>query len=71
MALFLSALGISQWDSMFLDASFLFAAGWAGSVLSIGHQVSVQAGSPDEMRGRMNSFYILALVRRFPLSEGA
>ncbi len=103
----LSVLGISQWDSMLLDASFLFTAGWAGSVLSIGHQVSVQAHSPDEMRGRMNSFYILtlqgsvaigsllwgvvaqfvgvssailllglfamaslALVRRFPLSDG-
>ena len=57
----LSVLGISQWDSMLLDASFLFTAGWAGSVLSIGHQVSVQAHSPDELRGRMNSFYILTL----------
>jgi MFS family permease len=57
----LSVLGISQWDSMALDASFLFTAGWAGSVLSIGHQVSVQAHSPDELRGRMNSFYILTL----------
>ena len=40
----LAVFGISRWDSMLLDASFLLLFGFCWSVLS-GHQFAVQAHS--------------------------
>lgn len=57
----LAVLGISQWDSMLLDAIFLLFAGLAWGVLSVSHQVSVQTCSPDNMRGLTTSFYALTV----------
>lgn len=57
----LSTLGISQWDSMLLDAAFLFCFGFSWSVLSVNHQFAVQVSAPAEMRGLMTSFYALVL----------
>jgi predicted MFS family arabinose efflux permease len=57
----LSTLGISQWDSMLLDAAFLFFFGFAWSVLSVSHQFAVQVSAPNEMRGLMTSLYALVL----------
>ena len=57
----LAVLGISQWDSMLLDALFLLVAGLTWSILSISHQVSVQTSSPDGVLGLMTSFYALTL----------
>ena len=57
----LSVLGISRWDSMFLDGGFLVFFGFAWSVLSISHQYAVQAAAPKEMRGLMTSLYMLVL----------
>lgn len=56
-----SVLGVSQWDSMLLDASFLLAGGFSWSILTVSHQVSVQLSSPDMLRGRLTSFYLLTL----------
>lgn len=53
----LAMLGISRWDSMFLDAFFLLVLGFAWSLVSISHQVSVQTVSPDAMRGLMTAFH--------------
>ena len=57
----LCTLGVSQWDSMLLDATFLFFFGFAWSVLSVSHQFAVQVSAPDEMRGLMTSLYALVL----------
>jgi len=57
----LCTLGVSQWDSMLLDALFLFFFGFAWSVLSVSHQFAVQVAAPDEMRGLMTSLYALVL----------
>lgn len=57
----LSVLGISRWDSMFLDGGFLVFFGFAWGVLSISHQYAVQAAAPKEMRGLMTSLYMLVL----------
>lgn len=58
LALFsVALLGVSRWDSMFLDAFFLLVLGFAWSLVSISHQVSVQTASPDSMRGLMSAFY--------------
>lgn len=57
----LCTLGISQWDSMLLDALFLFFFGFTWSVLSVSHQFAVQVSAPDEMRGLMTSLYALVL----------
>ena len=46
---------------MLLDDGFLIVAGVAWSVMSVCHQVSVQFCSPDWIRGRTSSFYILTL----------
>jgi predicted MFS family arabinose efflux permease len=54
-------LGVSQWDSMLLDAIFLFLGGFSWSILTVSHQVSVQISSPDNLRGRLTSFYMLTL----------
>lgn len=57
----LCVLGVSQWDSMLLDAIFLFLGGFSWSILTVSHQVSVQISSPDKLRGRLTSFYMLTL----------
>lgn len=57
----LSVLGISRWDSMFLDGAFLLFLGFCWSVLSISHQYAVQVAAPKDMRGLMTSLYSLVL----------
>jgi len=57
----LAVLGISRWDSMLLDATFLLFFGFAWSILSVSHQFAVQVCSPEHMRGLMTSFYALVL----------
>lgn len=57
----LSVLGISRWDSMFLDGGFLLFFGFAWSVLSISHQYAVQVAAPKAQRGLMTSLYSLVL----------
>jgi MFS family permease len=56
-----TVLGISRWDSMLLDASFLLFFGLSWSVLSVSHQFSVQTSAPEGMRGLMTSFYNMTL----------
>lgn len=53
----LALLGISRWDSMFLDAFFLLLLGFAWSIVSVSHQVAVQTASPDALRGLMTAFH--------------
>lgn len=65
----LALLGISQWDSMLLDALFLLFAGFTWSILSVSCQVSVQTSSPDRMRGLMTSFY--GLTQQGSLAGGS
>lgn len=57
----LSVLGISRWDSMLLDGTFLVFFGFAWSVLSISHQFAVQVAAPKDMRGLMTSLYMLVV----------
>lgn len=57
----LSVLGISRWDSMLLDGTFLLFFGFCWSVLSISHQYAVQVAAPADMRGLMTSLYSLVL----------
>ncbi len=57
----LAVIGISQWDSMALDAFFLLFYGCAWSVVSITHLSSVQMSSPETMRGLMTAVYMLAV----------
>ena len=57
----LSVLGVSQWNSMLLDDVFLIVGGVAWSVMNVTHQVAVQFCSPDWVRGRTTSFYMLTL----------
>ncbi len=57
----LSVLGISRWDSMFLDGGFLLFFGFSWSVLSISHQYAVQVAAPPDKRGLMTSLYSLVL----------
>lgn len=57
----LAVVGISQWDSMLLDAIFLLVYGCAWSVVSITHLSSVQMASPENMRGLMTAIYVLAV----------
>lgn len=57
----LAVIGISQWDSMTLDAFFLLVYGCAWSVISITHLSSVQIASPENMRGLMTAIYVLAV----------
>ena len=57
----LCTLGVSQWDSMLLDDLFLIVGGVAWSVMTVTHQVAVQFCSPDWVRGRTTSFYMLTL----------
>jgi len=57
----LAVVGISRWDSMLLDATFLVFFGFAWSVLSVSHQYAVQIHSPGHMRGLIMSIYALVL----------
>lgn len=57
----LCTLGVSQWNSMLLDDLFLIVGGVAWSVMTVTHQVAVQFCSPDWVRGRTTSFYMLTL----------
>ena len=54
-------IGISQWDSMVLDATFLLFYGCAWSIVSITHLSSVQIASPENMRGLITAIYVLAV----------
>jgi len=57
----LCILGVSQGNSMLLDDLFLIFGGAAWSVMTVTHQVAVQFCSPDWVRGRTTSFYMLTL----------
>lgn len=57
----LAVVGVSQWDSMLLDASFLVVAGLCWGILTVAHQWSVQTAAPDTVRALMTSFYTLVL----------
>ena len=57
----LSVLGVSQWNSMLLDDIFLIIGGISWSLMTVTHQVAVQFCSPDWVRGRTTSFYMLTL----------
>ena len=57
----LAVIGISQWDSMMLDAGFLLFYGCAWSVVSITHLSAVQIASPETMRGLITAIYALAV----------
>jgi MFS family permease len=54
-------LGVSQWNSILLDDLFLIVGGVTWSVMTVTHQVAVQFCSPDWVRGRTTSFYMLTL----------
>ena len=60
-ALSLAVIGISQWDSMALDAAFLLVCGCAWSVVSITHLSAIQMASPETMRGLITAIYALAV----------
>jgi MFS family permease len=57
----LAVIGVSRWDSMLLDASFLLVAGFCWGILTVVHQWSVQTAAPNTMRSLMTSFYTLVL----------
>ncbi len=57
----LSVIGVSQWDSMLLDAIFLFFYGCAWSIVTITHLSSVQVASPENARGLTNAVFALAV----------
>lgn len=57
----LATIGISQWDSMALDATFLLFFGLGWGVLSVAHQFAIQTAAPAQIRGLMASFYSLVL----------
>ena len=57
----LCILGVSQGNSMLLNDLFLIVGGAAWSVMTVTHQVAVQFCSPDWVRGRTTSFYMLTL----------
>ncbi|TGD86231.1 MFS transporter [Mycolicibacterium sp. CH28] len=65
----LAAIGISRWDSMALDASFLVVFGFSWSVLTVSHQFAVQTNAPKDMRGLMTSIY--ALVQQGAMALGS
>lgn len=67
----LATLGISQWDSMLLDAIFLVFFGVSWSILSTCHQVAVQAAAPPAVRGLMTSFYGMTLQGSIALGSVA
>lgn len=55
-----AVVGISQWDSMLLDATFLLFFGITWSLLSVVHQFAVQGAAPPEQRGLMTSLFGMA-----------
>ncbi len=57
----LAVIGISQWDSMLLDAAFLLVLGLAWSMLGTSHQFAVQTAAPADVRGLTTSFYAMTL----------
>lgn len=57
----LAVIGISQWDSMLLDAAFLVVFGLSWSMLGTSHQFAVQTAAPTELRGLTTSFYAMTL----------
>lgn len=57
----LAVIGISQWDSMTLDASFLLLYGFSWGVISIAHLSAVQLASPENMRGLLTAIYALVV----------
>ncbi len=57
----LAVIGISQWDSMLLDAAFLLFLGLAWSMLGTSHQFAVQSAAPADLRGLTTSFYAMTL----------
>lgn len=57
----LAVIGISQWDSMALDAAFLLFCGCAWSIVSITHLSAIQLASPETMRGLITAIYALAV----------
>lgn len=57
----LAVIGISQWDSMVLDAAFLLFYGCAWSIVSITHLSAIQLASPETMRGLITAIYALAV----------
>ncbi|MEI6251832.1 MAG: MFS transporter [Mycobacteriaceae bacterium] len=57
----LAVIGISQWDSMALDAAFLLFYGCGWSIVSITHLSAVQIASPETMRGLITAIYALAV----------
>lgn len=65
----LATVGISQWDSMLLDAAFLLFYGCAWSVVSITHLSSVQLVSPEGNRGLMTAVYVLAVQAAMALGS--
>ncbi len=64
-----AVIGISRWDSMALDASFLLVFGFSWSVLSVSHQFAVQTRAPKDMRGLMTSIY--SLVQQGAMALGS
>ncbi len=64
-----AVLGISRWDSMFLDAAFLLVAGFTWGILGVSHQASLHVASPDDMRGRLTSFYALTVQGSFAVGS--
>ncbi len=70
LALFtLAVIGVSQWNSMALDAGFLLLLGATWSLLGIAHQFAIQIAAPEDMRGLTNSFY--SLVNQGALAGGS
>lgn len=57
----LAVIGISQWNSMALDAAFLLVYGFAWSIVSITHLSAVQMAAPETMRGLITAIYALAV----------
>ena len=67
----LAVIGISQWDSMLLDATFLVVLGLAWSMLGTAHQVAVQSAAPADVRGLTTSFYGMTLQGSIALGSFA
>lgn len=61
VTLSLAVIGISQWDSMVLDAAFLLFYGCSWSIVSITHLSAVQMAAPETMRGLITAIYALAV----------
>ena len=72
LAMFAAAvIGISQWDSMLLDAAFLLVMGLSWSVLGTNHQFAVQTAAPADVRGLTTSFYAMTVQGSIALGSVA